>query len=63
MTQTGLTGESYSFDLLGLPAPGYHLISAKDPSDASLALPLASISGNFDATNNLQATSDKTPQN
>lgn len=63
LTQTGLTGESYSFDLLGLPAPGYHLISAKDPSDASLALPLASISGNFDATNNLQAASDKTPQN
>lgn len=63
LTQTGLTGESYSFDLLGLPASGYHLISAKDPSDASLALPLASISGNFDATNNLQATSDKTPQN
>ncbi|GAB2021588.1 hypothetical protein RyT2_06620 [Pseudolactococcus yaeyamensis] len=63
LTQTGLTGDSYSFDLLGLPAQGYHLISAIDPNGASLALPLAAISGNFDDTNNLQATSDGTPQN
>ena len=62
LTQTGLTGDSFSFDLLGLPAQGYHFISAKDPAGNALSLPLASISGNFDATNNLQATSDANRQ-
>ncbi|GAX47507.1 beta strand repeat-containing protein [Pseudolactococcus reticulitermitis] len=62
LTQTGLTGDSFSFDLLGLPAQGYHFISAKDPAGDALSLPLASISGNFDATNNLQATSDANRQ-
>ena len=58
LTQTGLTGDSFKFDLLGLPVQGYHFISAKDPDGEALSLPLASISGNFDATNNQRATSD-----
>ncbi len=62
LSATGLTGDAYSFNLLGVPAQGYHLVSATDPSGASLALPLASISGNYDDTNNLQATSDSAPQ-
>ena len=63
LTQKGLTGDSFSFNLLGLPLPGYHFVSATDPSGTSLALPLASISNNFDATNNLQVPSDSAPQN
>lgn len=63
LTQTGLTGDSFSFDLLGLPAQGYHFISGQAPDGQALSLPLASISGNFDDTNNLQTQSDGTPQN
>lgn len=63
LSQNGLTGGTFSFNLLGLPVQGYHLVSATDPSGANLSLPLTAISGQYDATNNLQATTDSAPQN
>lgn len=61
--QTGKTGDAFTFDLTGVIAGGYHLTKAEVPANTpALTLPLSSISGTYDNTNNLSQQSDKAIQ-
>ncbi|SJZ64058.1 hypothetical protein SAMN02745116_01022 [Pilibacter termitis] len=63
LTQTGVTGDNFLFDLSNVIASGYHMIGATDANNNAMTVPFGSISGVFDSTNNLRTQTDSSPQN